>query len=224
MEATTIKAQPRETGSKAAKQIRKNEHVPCVLYGRNTESTPFQIDALDLTRLIFGRGTNVVEIDLDGQSWNCILKEYDLHPVTDRPLHADFQVLEEGQRLTLTVPLRFQGIPEGQKNGGDTQYILREVTISCLPSRIPNEIAVNVADLEIGDSIHVYDLPQDYEYKMASGQTVVTVVAPRLEAVAADEEEELEDEELAEDGEAVDAAADEGDTPSEGKADTSGDL
>jgi len=231
MDATVIEAQPRETGSKAARDIRQNNRVPCILYGPAVESTPLQVPIPAVNKLIHGRTAPVAEVELDGTTYNCILKDFDLHPITDRPLHADFQALEDGRKVTLTVPIHYQGVPLGQQNGGDTQMIVRELTISVLPENIPAQIDLDIADLAIGDSIHVYDLDVDYDIKMASGQTLITVVAPHIETAptpAAEEEEEeartledlteeekaeLSDEELAE----LEAAAEEAEEEEEGE-------
>lgn len=230
MDAPAIEAQSRETGSKAARDIRNNDRVPCVLYGPTVESTPLQVPIADMNKLIHGRTAPVAEVQVDGDTYNCILKDFDLHPITDRPLHADFQALEEGRKVTLTVPIHFQGVPLGQKNGGDTQMIVRELTISVLPKNIPSQIEIDIEDLAIGDSVHVYDLDVDYEIKMAPQQTLVTVVAPHIEtaptpdaeeeeeAVALEdlteeEKEELSEEELAE----LEAAAEEAEEGEEGE-------
>ena len=191
MDATVIDASPRETGSKASRAIRENKNVPCILYGRDTDPVPFQVPVVNVNKILYGQTSPILQVQLNGESWNCILKDYDLHAISDTPVHADFQVLREGRKVTLTVPIRFKGIPEGQKNGGDTQYIVRELTISVLPKNIPSEVEIDVSHLKIGDAIHVYDLDVDYDIQMAAGQTLATVVAPHLEAAAtADEEEE----------------------------------
>lgn len=196
MDAPVIEAQPRETGSKAARDIRNNDRVPCILYGRTVESTPLQVPISALDKLIYRRTAPVAEVQMDGESWNCILKDYDLHPLTDRPLHADFQALEEGSEVTLTVPVRYAGIPVGQQNGGDTQQIVRELTISVLPKNIPSQVEVDISELAIGDSLHVYDLDVGYQIETPSSQTLVTVVAPQIEAAPSPEAEEEEEEGL----------------------------
>jgi large subunit ribosomal protein L25 len=228
MDATVIEAQPRETGSKAARDIRNNDRVPCILYGPTVESTPLQVPVSAMNKLIYGRTAPVAEVALDGETHNCILKDFDLHPITDRPLHADFQALADGRKVTLTVPIHYQGVPLGQKNGGDTQMIIRELTISVLPDNIPAQIDIDIEDLAIGDSIHVYDLDVDYEIEMTQQQTLITVVAPHIETAptpTAEEEEEeavaledlteeekaeLSDEELAELEAAAEEAEEEG--------------
>jgi large subunit ribosomal protein L25 len=191
MDTITIEAEPRETGKKATKAVRNRNNVPCILYGPNTDPVAFQVPINTLNQLVYQRTTPILSIEVDGESWNCIMKEYDLHPITDRPIHADFQVLTEGRPITLTVPMRYEGIPEGQKEGGDTQYNFRDVQVRCLPEDIPSEIRVNVEDLEVGDSLHFYDLEvEGVEFQVRPEQTIVTVVAPRLEVLPEDEEEE----------------------------------
>lgn len=231
MDALVIEAQPRDTGSKAAREIRNNNRVPCILYGRTVESTPIQIPIAALNKLVYRRTAPVADVEIDGTTRHCILKDYDLHPLTDRPIHADFQALEEGEEVTLTVPVRYAGIPVGQQNGGDTQQIARELSISVLPENIPAQIEVDIADLAIGDSIHVYDLDVDYEINTPQNQTLVTVVAPQIETaptpdeeeeeveLTEEEREELSEEELAELEEAEEAEEAEGEEPAEGGGD-----
>lgn len=205
METKTIDAESREVGKKAVRALRRSNNVPCVLYGPDTDSVPFQLPVNTLQKLIFSRTTQIVEIAVEDESWTCILKDYDLHPITDRPTHADFQVLREGRLITLTVPVRFEGIPQGQKEGGDTQINIREIGITCLPKNIPSEITVDISELLVGDSLHVYDLEvEGVEFEVAPEQTLVSVVAPRLEVLEPEEEEaeELEEGELPEGEEA----------------------
>jgi ribosomal protein L25, Ctc-form len=194
MDATVIEAQPRETGSKAARTIRENDRVPCILYGPTVESTPLQVPIAAMNKLVHGRTAPVAEVELDGETYNCILKDFDLHPITSRPQHADFQALEPGRKVTLTVPIHYQGVPLGQKNGGDTQMIVRELTISVLPENIPAQIDIDIEDLAIGDSIHIYDLDVSYDIQMTDAQTLITVVAPHIETATTPEAEEEEEE------------------------------
>lgn len=191
MDAITLEAQDRGVGKKAARAVRRAGNVPCVLYGHHTDPISFQIPEASLKQLIYTTETHVVSVKLDGKEFSCILKDADLHPVTDRPLHADFMVLEAGEKVSLVVPIRFEGTPIGQKEGGNTQVILHELEVRCLPKDIPSHIDVDIADLSIGDAIHIEDLVvEGVELLGRPEQTVVTVVAPRLAEV--EEEEELE--------------------------------
>lgn len=207
MEFTTLEAKTRDTGKRALNAIRKEGQVPCTLYGHHVDAKSFQVPSVDLQKLFRSAETNLVKIDLGGESWECILKDIDFHPVYDHPIHADFQVLQAGEKITLVVPFHFEGVPAGQIDGGNTQFVLSEVEISCLPKDIPPSLNVEVASLNIGDSIHLGDLEFDgIEFSGSSSQTVVIVHAPRVVAVDEEEGEEVdgeavEGEEGAEEGE-----------------------
>lgn len=216
MQTVNVDAATRETGSKAARSIRREGRVPCILYSRHTEPVAFQMPSLQLKRLAFSRDTQRIEVSVDGEAWPCVLKDFDLHPITDEPIHADFQVLEEGEEIALTVPVQFIGTPVGQTEGGDTQYVLNQIDIACLPGAIPEHIEVNVEALDIGDSLHVYDLDvEGVRFRIRPEQTLVTVVAPFVEPVE-EEEPVLTEEELLEEGELVETA--EGEEGEEGEA------
>ncbi len=205
MEYTTLTAAPREQGKRAARSIRREKQVPCVLYGHDLDTVPFKIDAVSLTNLIRSQETPLVKIELGGKSWNCILKDVAYHPVTDEPMHADFQVLHEGEKIAIAVPFRFKGTPVGQMQGGSTQHVLSEVEILSLPKNIPPYLEVDITNLKIGGSIHVSDLEfGDLEFVASPNQTVVMIHAPRILKTAAEEEEEEgeEGDELVEDEDA----------------------
>ncbi len=200
MEAITLEAAERGVGKKAARAVRRSGNVPCVLYGRQTEPITFQLPENAVKRLIYTTETHVLTLKLDGKEWSCIMKYADLHPVTDRPMHADFQVLEAGQMVTLIVPVRYHGTPIGQKEGGNTQVVLHELEVRCLPKDIPSAIDVDISELAIGDAIHIADITvPGAELLGRPEQTLVTVVPPRVEV----EEEEAPELELAEGEEPV---------------------
>lgn len=190
MDAIKIEGQPRETGTRAARAIRREGMVPCVLYGHRAEPISFKVPELALHPLIYTDETHVVTVEVDGQSFQCIMKDVNFDPVKDRPRHADFQVLTAGEKVTITVPVQYHGTPVGQTDGGDTQFVVHELTVRCLPKDIPSHIDVDVAHLAIGDAIHVGDLDLDaLEFITPDRQTLVTVVPPRLEPVDTDEAE-----------------------------------
>ncbi|GIV58701.1 MAG: hypothetical protein KatS3mg042_1614 [Rhodothermaceae bacterium] len=192
MDTITLEAKPRAVGSKQARALRQQGEVPCILYGHNVEPMAFSVHELALRPLIHTDEFHQVEVKVDGKTWKCILKAVDFHPVTDRPVHADFQVLKAGEKVTVTVPFQFQGTPRGQKDGGIPRAVLNEVEIVCLPKDIPSHIDVDVSNLEIGDVLHISDLNiPGIEFHAAPEQTVYIVTAPRGGMVAeADEEAE----------------------------------
>ncbi|MEZ4701524.1 MAG: 50S ribosomal protein L25 [Rhodothermales bacterium] len=181
MEFRTIEASPRGVGKKAVRQIRREGNVPCVLYGHNVEPQTFSMPAFGLFQLVRSEETHLVKIDLGGKSWECILKEIIYHPVSDEPIHADFQVLQRGEKITVQVPIRFIGTPKGQMDGGVTQHVLNELEISCLPKDIPGHIDIDVAGLTMGQSIHIRDLNvENIEFVGVPSQTIIAILAPRV--------------------------------------------
>lgn len=189
MENLTIDAQPRNAGKGASRAVRRQGNVPCVLYGSNAEPVVFQVTELALKPLIYTAETHIVNIEVGSDSWECILKDVAFHPVTDRPMHADFQVLEKGQVITLSVPVNYEGTPKGKSDGGVINIVLNELEVRVLPKNIPSHITVDISDLGVGDTIHIGDLElEGIEFTGTAEQTLVTIVQPRRV-----EEEEDED-------------------------------
>lgn len=209
MDHITLEANSREAGKKQTKAVRQAGNVPCVLYADGVDPVLFDVPQLSLRPLIYTNETHRVRVEVGDGAWDCILKEVDYHPVTDEPLHADFQVLVEGRPIKITVPLRFTGVPLGVQAGGNATYILNEVEVICLPQHMPSFIEVPIGALKIGDSVHVEDLGvEGVEFLHPGRQTVVTVVGGRLVIEGEEEEEEgLEGEEAAEGEEGAEATA-----------------
>jgi large subunit ribosomal protein L25 len=199
MDAIKLDVNPRETGKRAAKAIRRAEEVPCVLYGHHTDPVHFRVPVLDLRPLIYTAETHRVEFELGGETYDCIVKHIDYHPVSDVPIHADFLALTEGETLDLTIPVVTRGTAPGVKAGGLLSQPLNELVVRCLPKDIPGHIEIDVSALEIGDSLHVSDLTvENVEILTDLSRTVVTVTAPSLEPEPEEEEGLLLEGELAE--------------------------
>ena len=202
MEFVQLEANDRGTGKSAARKARRQGEVPCVIYGHGIEPQAFQTPLKGLDKLIRQHTTHLVRLALAGKEWDCILKDVDYHPVSDQPIHADFQVLQEGEDIKITVPFKFVGIPAGQRLGGNTQYVITEASISCLPKYIPASLEVDISKVKIGGSIRVSDLEfEGITFRIPAQQTLVTVTAPRVVEVLDDDEE---GEEGAEQGEGED--------------------
>ncbi|MDG1753530.1 MAG: 50S ribosomal protein L25 [Rhodothermales bacterium] len=207
MEVITLDAKAREAGKKAAKAARKEGNVPCVLYGRGTEPCTFEVPELSLRDLIYTDEFHTVAVEVDGKSYNCVLKSVDFHPVSDRPIHVDFLMLKEGEHITIPVPIHFSGIPMGVRNGGTRKTFLNKLAIRCMPENLPDHIEIDVTKLKIGESILVRDLKlENIEIKAAMDQTLIAIARPR---VIIELDEEGEEGEEGEDGDAAGAEASE---------------
>ena len=206
MDTFSFDVAPRAVGKSASRAIRRAGHVPCVLYGQHIDPVAFHLAEEHVKSLVYTSETHIVEVRVDGQAFRCILKDAVLHPVTDRPMHADFLALKTGEMLTITVPVHFEGTPVGQREGGTVQTIVHELEVRCLPRNIPSRIEVDISELSIGDTIHIGDLDEeDITFLGRSDQTIVTVAQPRVveeEEAAPDEDAEVEDADDSEEQEA----------------------
>ena len=223
MDAITLEAQPRETGKRAAKDVRRADEVPCVLYGQHTDPVHFRVPVLDMRPLIYTAENHRVAVKLDGEEFDCILKTVDFHPVTDTPIHADFQALTAGETITMTVPIVTVGEAPGVKAGGILSQALNDLEISCLPQDIPGQVEVSIEGMEVGDSVHVSDIElENVEILTDPARTVVTITVPRAEEEPEEEEGLLLEGELAEGEEGELAEGEEGEAAEGGEDEAEG--
>lgn len=191
MDTYNLPVAPRETGKKAAKAVRNAGLVPCVLYGAHTEPVHFAVETLALRPLVHSTETYRVAFSLAGADHEAIVKEIAFHPVTDHPIHVDFQALTRGEALTMTVPVHVEGTAAGVLAGGQLSQPVHEIEIRSLPKDIPGQVSIDVSALQMGDSLSVSDLqlPEGVEVLTDPALTLVSVVAPRVTAedVADDE-------------------------------------
>ena len=207
MDVITLEAQSREAGRKTARATRRAGNVPCILYGHRVETVAFQVSEKSLHPLIYTQETHLITVTIDSNSWECVVKDIAFHPITDRPMHADFQVLQEEEQVTLSVPVRYLGTAIGHTQGGRLSFMLHELEVSCLPKDIPSYIDVDITEVGIGDAIHVGELEiEKVDIHAPDDQVLMTVIKPRVvvEEVALDEEGEegVEGEEAADEEEA----------------------
>lgn len=164
MEVTDLAAQVRKEQKKGpARRLRQSGFVPAIFYGRSAENILLAVknDALvkihkdkkdhAFIKLIIDDGKKKIEK-------LSLIKELQVQPLTGKFYHADFYEVDMKHKLTVEVSLRFVGKPIGVDNGGELQHIKREVKVSCLPADLPDHIDVDVAGLDIGDSIKVREL------------------------------------------------------------------
>ena len=174
-----------DTGKGVARKLRAAGRVPAVCYGSGVEATSVQLDPFVLDKLLRGSaaGLNTL-IDVSGAGLDgkvVLVKELQRDPVRGEILHADLFAIDAAQTIEVEVPVRIIGTPTGvELEGGILDHPLREIEVSCLPGSIPEDLPVEVAALELGESIHVRDiaLPDGVELLSDPDLTVVSVVAP----------------------------------------------
>jgi len=191
----SLEVRPREeTGKGFNRKLRASGRVPAVMYGHGDETRALTIDARELERL-FSRihvENTIIELHIDGQrkSVRTLVREVQRHAFRDEVLHVDFYVLHAGERITVEIPIRLQGTAPGVRVGGILQQVLDSLEIRCLPDRIPEYLTVDISSLEIGDSVHVGDvpLPEGVESVVPGERSLLSVIPPTVAPV--DEEAE----------------------------------
>lgn len=199
----------RRPGKSGAKEIRKGGNIPAILYGKGTDPVPLIVNPASLKlALSTEAGENtLLEIAFNDGSKEVrrlsLLREIQYDFLTSKPIHFDFQALDINKKITVDVPVKIVGKAKGVKEGGILEEILREIPVECLPKDIPNSFEIDVTDLEIGHSIHVssLDVSENVNLLKEDDETIVTILAPKLEVEAPVEEAEEEAVEAAAEGE-----------------------
>ncbi|HEY5499441.1 MAG TPA: 50S ribosomal protein L25/general stress protein Ctc [Bacteroidales bacterium] len=181
-----------EYGKKAAKIVRKEGNVPCVLYG-GEEVVHFQLLENDTNAFIFTPDIFTIELNLDGKKYMSILKDAQFHPVKDNVLHLDFMQIFEEKPIVMDVPVHLSGLAQGVKDGGKLSQELRKLKVKGLYKNIPEFLNIDVTKLELGKTMQVGTLSFDNIEIISAKQAVVcavklTRVARGLAAAAAKSE------------------------------------
>lgn len=193
-EALTLSAETRERAGKgASRALRRDGRVPAVIYGNNQEPEGIHVEEKLLVRLLnTGHFMNsVVMIENGGKPIRTLPKDVQFHPVSDRPLHVDFLRISEHAKVHVNVPVRFldEEASPGIKRGGVLNIVSHDLDLVVDAAEIPDEIAISLAGLDVGATIHLGDvkLPKGAEAGGAADLTIATIVAPS--ALRAEEEE-----------------------------------
>ena len=188
MEQITVEAKPREDrGKNAARRLRRQGHVPAVLYGGEGKSLTLAVNAKQLAAILrseSGRNT-IFKVKLSTGDQSAMLKDWQVDPLLGSLLHVDLLRVAMDVRMHVLVPVHTFGEPQGVKlQGGIFEMVTREVEVECLPSDIPGEIRVDVSELMIGKQRRAGDLPIDAaKIKLVTDpqRVVAHVVALRAE-------------------------------------------
>lgn len=190
-QAIVIHAEPRRPGgSLAARRLRREGGIPAVVYSEGRPGETVQVDAHDVAQLLRRhRGEHMlVDLEIGGANRKVLLKDVQHHPVDGHVIHIDFYEVSMTRRIRVEVPLRLVGDPIGvTQQGGILDHLLRAVEIECLPSDIPEELAIDVSGLAVGRHLSVADISIDaarYRVVTAPDIAVAAVSLPKTEEVA----------------------------------------
>ena len=197
MKEISLNGQKRETvGKKASKLMRKEGLVPCNLYGEErVDGKPvalaFAIPMTDLRKAIYTPHIYVVNLNIDGEAHKAVIKELQFHPVTDAVLHIDFYEINDTKDITIGIPVKLNGLAQGVRDGGKISLSIRKIVVKAPYQRIPEQLDIDVTDLQLGKSIKVGQLSFEGLELVTSPDVVVCSVkatrASRSAAAAATE-------------------------------------
>jgi len=191
MAEITVNAQPRsDVGKNAARRLRHNGMVPAIVYGGQGGTISLTVDPKALLRVLrseAGRNT-ILKLDIAGKgSANVILKSWQVDPIKENFLHADFYRIAMDVAIRVTVPIAVKGEARGVKaEGGILEVVVRQIEVECLPGDIPERIEVDVAELGLNEGLRVSDLPISPKVKVLQNldQVVVHVISVKEEVPA----------------------------------------
>ena len=213
MELIELNANIRTTvGNGPARRLRQSGQLPAVLYGPGAETVLLSVNISDFDQVLKKSGAsqlllNLVIQDSETYTRSAMVKELQTHPVSRNFLHIDFYEIAMDRKIRVKVPIVTTGMAKGVELGGVLQIIRREIEVLCLPFEVPESFEIDIADLDIGDSIHVKDISPEGEIEFLEDEhfTVVTLLSPKLEEEEEPTEEEEEEEEAAVEGEVEEA-------------------
>ena len=195
----TLAAETRDrVGKGASRSLRRDGRVPAVIYGNKEEPTPIHVGEKELTKLLMtGHFMNsLIMVDVGGKPTRTLPKDVTFDVVTDRPVHVDFLRISEHAKVHVNVPVHFTDEEKapGIKRGGVLNVVRHELELVVDAANIPDEIAISLTGLEIGDSVHISQvkLPQGAASAIEDRDfTIATVVAPSaLKSTEGDNETE----------------------------------
>jgi large subunit ribosomal protein L25 len=182
----TLSAEAREgVGKGASRFLRREGRVPAVIYGNNEAPTGIHIEEkLLMKALMTGHFMNsTVVIEVGGAKVLTLPKDVQFHPVSDRPLHADFLRIGEHSEVNVEVPVHFteEELSPGMKRGAVLNIVRHELALICDAASIPDDIQISLKGLDVGDSIHIsaVTLPAGSKSAITDRDfTIATLVAP----------------------------------------------
>jgi large subunit ribosomal protein L25 len=198
LELIELTAKLREkSGKGAARKLRSNNEIPAIIYGSKKESKMLSLGTIEFDRIIRKNGSMGLFFNLkvegdSGKEKIVMLKDMQMDTFGLNYLHVDLHEVDMDTNVTVSVQVEAVGVSKGVKAGGFLQVIRRELDVVCKPADTPNTIRIDISDLDVGDAIHVeeIDLGEHIEIPHDVNFTVITIVAPTVDEVETEEEEE----------------------------------
>lgn len=205
----SLKAEKRSTSTKGElNDLRKTGLIPGVFYAKDQGNFTIAMHENQLKKIVYTSEAHIVSLDVEGQTYRCILKDIQFDPLTDKMVHFDLQGVTAGQIMQMQVPIVLKGSAKGVKEGGVLEHHLTKVDVECLPKHLPENIEINVSELKVGDSISCGDLELENVKILNNPDSVIVGVsstrAEEEETADVDLDEEVQQPEVIKKGKAED--------------------
>jgi large subunit ribosomal protein L25 len=194
METIVLSANLREAKKKEAGKLRSIGQVPAVVYHKGEETISISVEGVAIEKLVHSSESHLIELQFpDGKIKRSFIKDVQFDPVSDKVIHADFQLFSLDEVVEMEVPTHFEGESEGVKfGGGKLQVNHHTLLVKGRPEDIPEHISIDVSKLELGQTLHINELDLGalagkIEIIGDAEAPVVSVIAPRKEAEATTE-------------------------------------
>jgi large subunit ribosomal protein L25 len=194
MEAV-LYAQERSKATRAImNSLRENGNIPAILYGKNVSNTPISVEKLDFKKQMNEIGKNgIFIIDVDGKRQQAIVRNYEVDPITREIIHIDFLAVNSLSVITADVRIVLVNNAEGVKDGGVLQQSMFDLSVTTNVNRIPDAIEVDVTHLQVGETITVGKIRQQYPFEInhEDDEVIASILPPRQEEeISTGEEQE----------------------------------
>ena len=186
MKHISLQGVARVIGNKQSlKQVRRNEQVPCVIYGNNVENVNFALDAKELKKITHTPNSYIIDIEVEGKSYQCVFHAIQYHPVTDEALHADFLAINPEKPVVIDIPVVITGNSEVVKQGGKLMVSSRKLTVSAPIEKLPATLEVDITNLGLGKTIVAGDLNYEGLNIVSPKATIICAVKMTRAALGA---------------------------------------
>ncbi|WNJ21226.1 50S ribosomal protein L25 [Pontibacter sp. G13] len=167
------------TGKRLTKQTRKEGRIPGVVY-HNAEATSVEFDAKELRPVLYTAETFIVNLDIQGEKMDAIVRGADFHPVTEAPLHIEFLKVTDDKPVIFELPVEMVGTPAGVIKGGRLTIKMRKVKVKGIPAKSPEKVSVDVSHLDLGETAKLSAATvEGIEFITPPSAAVATVIIPR---------------------------------------------
>ena len=179
-------------GKKDAKALRRDAKVPCVMYGKGQQYL-FAVPQTEFQRILFNPEPCFVEINMNGEKHQAMLKDIDFHPVTEIVYHCDFYELSDDKEIVMSIPVHTTGTSCGVMKGGKLAYKQKRLNVKALPANMPSEILIDITNHDVNQRCKVQDIATDnYAILNPKSSEVVVINSTRAAAMSSEESTEAE--------------------------------